>query len=388
MNRWIRLANIVALVCCVGCDSSSKPTPKSTPEPKTPTSPVKQTTPPEVEPVLEPTKKKARPKATARIKSMSKHLLAGQKAVRAKKYDDGLAAYQEAFKLDPNHPMVLGEMGWVYFKKKDLEQAESYTLKALAVSSKGNQLGMFLYNMGRISEARGNKTRALRYYLDSLEQRYNKIVQKKITALMDAGVVYDGRQCAFVAKPVAKEPRVLCRLTDEDRKASCSLDHKTKDNGWLAIGKSSRMMLISAQSVPMTNHYAIIEHNQKTYYTKLASTSSGMGAVEDWVIKKVDVKPLNKDGQPEVAIYANIERSERESFASDNWRESMDEMLIVLSVDGEAPEYIMSMILNDVQVAFLPQDGKVKLAVDAKANTAYKTGTYTYKEMTSCPATY
>ena len=120
-------------------------------------------------------------KAKAGRESLGTLLNDGRKAVKDKNYDEGIALYRKALKLDPINPKVLGELGFAALRKGDLKLAESSTRKAIEQSKSDKGLGAMYYNLGRIEESRGDHYAAMLAYEHSLKVRPgNKIVAGRL----------------------------------------------------------------------------------------------------------------------------------------------------------------------------------------------------------------
>lgn len=115
---------------------------------------------------------------------LSRLLDDGRKAVKDKRYDEGIALYRQALKIDPVNTKVLGELGFAALRKGDLELAEGMTRRAIDLSSGTKGLGAMYYNLGRIEEDRGKIAEARAAYEQSLAVRPgNEIVAGRLAAL-------------------------------------------------------------------------------------------------------------------------------------------------------------------------------------------------------------
>src|SRR5215470_3007299 len=95
----------------------------------------------------------------------------------AKKYAEAIAAFEEALKLQPDDPTVLGELGWTAYLMKDYAKAKDATQKAIARQPAPNIRGAALYNLGLIDEAKGDTAGAVTAYTESLRARPNATVR-------------------------------------------------------------------------------------------------------------------------------------------------------------------------------------------------------------------
>lgn len=111
----------------------------------------------------------------------------GRAAVKDKRFDEGIALYRQALKIEPKHPKVLGELGFAALRKDDLELAEAMTRRAIDLTEGTKGLGALYYNLGIIEEKRGKIAEARAAYEASLHVRPgNAVVEGKLAALGDA----------------------------------------------------------------------------------------------------------------------------------------------------------------------------------------------------------
>ncbi len=74
---------------------------------------------------------------------------------------------QKALELDPDNPIYLDSMGWVYYKLGDLKTAEYYIARAIDLGAKDPEI---LEHMGDLQAAKGNLQRALEYWQQAFKQ--------------------------------------------------------------------------------------------------------------------------------------------------------------------------------------------------------------------------
>jgi tetratricopeptide (TPR) repeat protein len=92
------------------------------------------------------------------------------------------AAYQRALALQPDDGRLLSDLGWQLFLAKDLPRAEEVTRKAIGAGV-GRLRAASNYNLGKILEAKGDKSGAVKAYVASLEERPNLTVMTTLARL-------------------------------------------------------------------------------------------------------------------------------------------------------------------------------------------------------------
>ncbi|NVB37079.1 hypothetical protein G6O69_04505 [Pseudenhygromyxa sp. WMMC2535] len=130
----------------------------------------------------EPAKPSPEQARTLRKTLLSK-LDEGRQLTRAGDYAAAIARYREALAVDASDVSVLAELGWAAYKARDLELAHRSTIAALRFAREDRQLGMLLYNLGRIDEDRGQLDAAAERYRQSLARRDNKSVRERLAAV-------------------------------------------------------------------------------------------------------------------------------------------------------------------------------------------------------------
>jgi len=88
--------------------------------------------------------------------------------------DEALALIEKALVLKPDDGFITDSLGWVYFKRGDLEKAFKYLLKAQELVPDEPTIAEHL---GDLYQAKGDQAKALNYYKKSL---------KLLKALQDA----------------------------------------------------------------------------------------------------------------------------------------------------------------------------------------------------------
>ncbi|PIE18618.1 MAG: hypothetical protein CSA66_04490 [Proteobacteria bacterium] len=140
-----------------------------------------------------PTKRLAKPTgaALAQVKAQGRRFMellsAGRRLIKAKRYADGIALYEQALVIDPSHAPLLGELGWAAYLSGDLARARALTERALTLAKAPKRRAMLLYNLGRVAQDDGREGDAVSAYARSLSLRENATVRSRYEALLAAG---------------------------------------------------------------------------------------------------------------------------------------------------------------------------------------------------------
>jgi tetratricopeptide (TPR) repeat protein len=87
-------------------------------------------------------------------------------ADRGERLDEALQLVSRAVELEPNNPAYLDSLGWVHFRKGNLQEAEQWLRRAVAA---GRADGTILAHLGEVLLASGRPDEARRYLLRALE---------------------------------------------------------------------------------------------------------------------------------------------------------------------------------------------------------------------------
>ncbi|MCA9719819.1 MAG: tetratricopeptide repeat protein, partial [Myxococcales bacterium] len=231
------LAPLLVVLALASCDAlkpaGDDPAPPARPE-ETPTQPDEQPAT-----AADAKADAASAEELAKTRELLALLNEGRAHVKAKRYAEGVAKYEEALKLDPAHGATMSELGWAAFLSGDLPRAEETLRGALRYVHAPKTRGALLYNLGRVLEDRARPDEAARAYAESLEVRPNDVVQKRLASL-EAAVkqAADARaaertRCAFRAwEGVA--PARLCetyvaKLEEEGKVEGGGVECESKD---------------------------------------------------------------------------------------------------------------------------------------------------------------
>ena len=254
------IGSLVVVFILHGCgpDESAQPTAPEKPEvvptgqslpvkpvePVEPVKPVKPVEKPEPAPIVTKAQIKPTGKAldTHRKQVMRFKVLLndGRASVTAGKISRGISNYEKALAIDPNHPAVLGELGWAAYLQKDYIRAISATSQAMESARDPKHRGMLLYNLGRIAEDMGHNDEAVSYYVRSLSLRENDIVAKRLIELSPPSAQVKPLPAGVDQEAICRE--ILdewdCKASDNDEEGcKCtttqSASAKTDQSGWI-----------------------------------------------------------------------------------------------------------------------------------------------------------
>jgi tetratricopeptide (TPR) repeat protein len=195
----------------------------------------------EAKPAIEPhaPKVELNPKAAQDAKTFNEALAAGRAAVKARKLPEAIDHFQRALAVDPNHPGVLGELGWAAFLRNDFALSRAATGAALIYVRDARRKGALLYNLGRVCESEGNEQLAMDHYRHSLTLRDNEIVKQRLAKLEEANTGEDAARPEV--EGAAGAPKVgveglceqflaesLCGMKEADCK--CAIDRQIQSS--------------------------------------------------------------------------------------------------------------------------------------------------------------
>jgi len=165
-------------------------------------------------------------------------LRAGRKFAHDGKWDDALAAFEQALALDPENARVLGETGWVAFQGNNTQRAREANKRALANTNNPKLRSQILYNMGRVAESDGKKDDAKRDYAMSLALRDNAQVKSRLDSM---GGVLDATRDDGELPCLQSHPNL-------DAMCKCLMAHKdslnmNSDEGELVCGAEEKPTL-------------------------------------------------------------------------------------------------------------------------------------------------
>lgn len=387
---------VLALSLLAACDRAQQaPTPAPAPAvpaapaaaPPTPTRPVAAAAAPRAD-----ARERARAGfdvAAARTQAgeFREHLAAGRKAVKAKAYADGIAAFEAALKIDPNHAAALAELGWAAYLAGDLAKAERFTRQAIGAASQERTRGAALYNLGRIHEDRGEKDEAATAYQRSVQLRPNDVVAARLQSLQSAGAVTEGHECDL-RRHAGRPPFDLCPpvvptlagdpgyTRSECRESDTITTEVVVDAAGTPYGgeKATPIALDVGGGIQVAafgvDHYldsggattediVAILFDDRWYTTTLGSEyNPGFGYVgESLMIDSITAQDLVPGGRPELVIAFTWEHHDGDY--GDNALESETEKIVgVLGLDGDAPRWLGAFVVSSVDEVGPMLDGE------------------------------
>jgi tetratricopeptide (TPR) repeat protein len=372
---------LVGLVACKGGDKGGDA--DKSPPPVAEGAEV-EATPGKVAPLeaeLAPPKKSAKERAGAafdadhakeQAEAFREHLADGRKAVKAKKYSDGIKSLEAALKIDPNHPSALAELGWAAFLSGDLDRAERFTRRAIDSSVASDRTrGAALYNLGRIHEERGDEGAALTAYTRSLRLRDNKVVAGRVAELEGKGAAVEAKECELTAMKGAP-PFDLCAAAKEHFGAPSEeilgpercdeRDYTTTEVAVDAAGtkfggeKATRIALDLGDDVRVATYgltsdfveggeggttYLAALYSDRWYVAALGGEyNPGVGYIgESFDVTSVVADDVVPGGRPEVIVTMTWDHHDGDY--GDNVIEFTKETIVaVLSVDNSGPRWL------------------------------------------------
>ena len=309
--------------------------------------------------------------AKGQAEAFREDLAKGRTAVKAKRYAEGIAAFQSALKIDPNHPSALAELGWAAFLGDELDLAERSTQRALDSSAASDRTrGAALYNLGRILEEKDDKVGATTAYTRSLRLRPNDIVAERLAVLEGEGATAEENECEL-RRMEGAPPLDLCAAFIAGRSASTAdydsiycedrdvtITDAVVDAAGTPMGgeRATRIALdlgdgaqVATFSVTRnwteggdgSTTYVALLFSDRWYVGELGSEyNPGVGYIgESFVVESVAADDLIAGGRPEVVITSLW--SHYDGDYGDNVMESGTEtVVVVLSMDGDSPRWL------------------------------------------------
>jgi tetratricopeptide (TPR) repeat protein len=284
----------------------------------------------------------------AAIKARNVHIAQGRKLATEKRFEDAIAAFEEAVKLDPYDARALSELGWVAFQANKLERADEATRTSLKFTYDPKVRGATLYNLGRIHEARAQLPEAAAAYAQSLALRDNATVTKRLADLTAKGItppVVTPQQCGFKRQDAAT-PDALCAamVTNPERNLcgdggvqTWKLDHpRITEAAVFGIYKDEEM----------TSYYYLalkLDGVWQTDQIGYAYNPGAFGVSEEFEIATLELRPLLPGGQP--ALYIETRHNHYDSDMGYNEVSTEDRLATyVIGMRGEALDWLFGSV--------------------------------------------
>lgn len=112
-----------------------------------------------------------------------KHLAEGRRLAKAQQWAKAIVELEAALAVIPGDDRALAELSWAAFSSGDHAKARTTARAAVLAASNPKLEGAALYNLGRAEEALGDLTAAKAAYEQSVAQRPNEVVQKRLDEL-------------------------------------------------------------------------------------------------------------------------------------------------------------------------------------------------------------
>lgn len=309
-------------------------------------------------------------KAKADAATFAAALQAGRQAAEAKDYDQAIAQFGTALKLDPNHPGALGELGWVAFRKGELELAHAATMKAMSHVKSPARKGALLYNLGRIEEAQGRLEHALDLYHRSLSVRDDDLVAKRV-------VEVEGRLAAADAPPSPPAytsidalceaellDLVVCPEDDEEGVCGCSAEKTIENPSAEGVIKSAAIIsvgsFVSGVGLEEYGYLALETRSRGWQLVSLVGDGSepGLSYIHNaWTLKTFEFVEIEGGGTPELVV--SVERTEADGDYGANALEFADWTDMWLCSEGEpAARCVVFEIASEIGLDKMLVDGE------------------------------
>jgi tetratricopeptide (TPR) repeat protein len=284
----------------------------------------------------------------AAIKARNGHIAQGRKLATEKKFEEAIAAFEEAVKLDPYDARALSELGWVAFQANKLERADEATRTSLKFTYDPKVRGATLYNLGRIHEARAQLPEAAAAYAQSLALRDNATVTKRLADLTAKGItppVVAPQQCGFKRHDAATPEGICAAMVTNPERNLC-------EDGGVQTWKLDHPRITEAAS------FAIYNDEEMTSYYYLAIKLDGVwqsdqigyaynpgafGVSEEFEIKTLELRPLLPGGQ--LALYIETRHDHYDSDMGVNEVSTEDRLATyVVGLRGEALDWLFGSV--------------------------------------------
>jgi hypothetical protein len=252
--------------------------------------------------------------ANKRARQLSRQfssLMAKAKAAAKKgKHAAAIALYDQALAIRPGDAAALTDQGWSAFLLPDLPRAERITRQAVQADDRRISAAAH-YNLGRILEARSDRTGAVAAYQRSLELRPNRVVREQLGKLDPAA--------AAAADPLKPQPMLgpfakladFCKTQDEEDQKDCPAEGKARvltkigppyqAATWIQVGSSPGTCFLALQLL------------KKGWFVEQDGSPCGDSEFLEHFVVSFEATDLVPGGNREVVLRAIDNISERQS---------------------------------------------------------------------------
>jgi tetratricopeptide (TPR) repeat protein len=104
------------------------------------------------------------------LNSASRHFESGERAYQEKRYANALEEFNKAQMITPSDPVLLTDIGYVYYDMGQIQMAHEYFIKALELApspsdaTHGLRLPNALYGLGLVYNKMGDKDKAIKHF--------------------------------------------------------------------------------------------------------------------------------------------------------------------------------------------------------------------------------
>lgn len=120
-------------------------------------------------------------------RSYKRHVRAGRELTEAGNWAAAIAEFERALGVIPMDARALSELGWAAFQVGDYDRARTANRDSVRLATGPDVRAASLYNLGRITEATGDRAEAEALYKESLALREDPTVRARLESLNPGG---------------------------------------------------------------------------------------------------------------------------------------------------------------------------------------------------------
>lgn len=223
------------------------------------------------------------------------------------KYDDAIAAYTAALKLDPKHEWALADRGIAHVWKRDFDDAEK-DLAAAAIQNASNSV--MLRARGLMAEFKGDCAKAIDFYTQSLAAESGSGFTLIHRAQCEANLSKNDEALADSANALRSDPSLLdlrvlranifMRQGKRDLVAAeaAAMTHENPDSdyAWVAAGKTYAALGLRAKAMEALGRALAIKPSAYVYINRadVRPSSDFKGSMAD-LDAALKLDPDNED---------------------------------------------------------------------------------------------